>query len=87
MTTERLKRPRDPMGEPNSAMAAGGELVLAILLLTACTMGQTVYLKNANGDTAECGVPYISYDNPAAIRKKIRDCVSDYQREGYDFSS
>lgn len=57
------------------------------VVLTACTSSETVYLKDPMGAMAQCG-PYSGGGigaAPAAVnREKLRDCVGDYQRQGYE---
>ena len=52
-----------------------------------CATSEVVYLKNTNGQTVRCG-PYAGYGSlPAQAEQanaKLRDCVSDYQRQGYE---
>jgi hypothetical protein len=57
------------------------------LALSACATSETVYLRNPAGQTAQCG-PYTDYGNiPSAnltTQIQLRDCVADYQRQGYE---
>jgi hypothetical protein len=57
------------------------------LTLAGCTTSETIHLRNSTGQVVQCG-PYTHYGNmPAAgaeNRAEIRDCVADFQRQGYD---
>lgn len=54
-----------------------------------CVTSESVVLRNSAGMTVRCG-PYtdFGYGNlPSAnitTQMKVRDCVSDYQRQGYE---
>ena len=61
-------------------------VVLVMLPLSGCITSETVYLKNANGQMAQCG-PFTTYGlilGPILNRDKINDCVADYHRQGYE---
>ena len=61
---------------------------LAVLIfgLVGCATSETVYMKNDTGETVKCG-PYTTGGNIAAAamtsHAKLRDCVMDYERQGY----
>lgn len=78
---------RDRRGTPSGQ---GGKMkhicaTILVLALCSCATSETVYLKNAGGQTVKCG-PYQGLGRNADIlnRAKVRDCVSDYQRAGYE---
>jgi len=60
---------------------------IACVVLCCCATSEVIYLKNANGQTVQCG-PYAGYGSlPAQAAQadaKLRGCVSDYQRQGYE---
>ena len=62
-------------------------ILLALPLVAGCAIGEKVLLKNTAGMTVQCG-PYTDFGNiPAAnetTAAKVRDCVTDYQRQGYE---
>ena len=61
--------------------------VLVVIGLVGCATSEIVHLKNATGKKVQCG-PYTDLGNvPMAnvtTQKKLRDCISDYQRQGYE---
>lgn len=62
-------------------------LFCAMPLLGGCATVESVYLKDAQGHTAQCG-PYtelvkIPMETEAA-EVKMRSCVSGYERQGYE---
>ena len=67
------------------------QMVLGILsgcaLLSGCVTVDPVYLKDANGRTAQCG-PYTELANipmeTEAAEVKMRTCVSGFERQGYE---
>ena len=63
------------------------KILLLAIFLYGCAMSETVYLQNAEGELVQCG-PYTNYGNiPNAVdstRTQLRDCVGDYQRQGYE---
>ena len=65
-------------------------VALAILPLAACASSETVYLKNATGQTVQCG-PYSGVGSlpaqAAQADEKLRGCIYDYQRQGYERTS
>lgn len=62
-------------------------LLCAAPLLAGCVTVDPVYLKDANGRTAQCG-PYTELANipmeTEAAEVKMRSCVSGYERQGYE---
>ncbi len=62
-------------------------IVLIVLGLVGCATSETVYLRNASSQTVKCG-PFTSSGNinaaTAASHIKLRDCITDYQRQGYE---
>ena len=61
--------------------------VLAVIALTGCTTSETVYLRNAAGQIAQCG-PYSEYGMAEGAQllsqERLQGCVEDYQRQGYE---
>jgi hypothetical protein len=62
--------------------------VLACLLLAGCGSLQTekVYLARTDGQRVTCG-PYdaqLGDQDGQAMQMRLRQCVSDYQRQGYE---
>lgn len=54
------------------------------LLLSACST-QPIYLANAAGQTAQCGpFPATDYINASAAPYREAQCISDFQRQGYE---
>lgn len=62
-------------------------LLCTCALAAGCVTVNPVYLKDANGHTAQCG-PYKELANipmeTEAAEVKMRKCVSGYERQGYD---
>lgn len=57
-------------------------LIFSVLVLAGCT--STIHMRHPDGRLAECGGTYaVGYHNFAA-RQGDRDCVADYQRQGYE---
>ena len=60
---------------------------LLALGLAGCVTSEKVYLKNADGHTVTCG-PYTAKgglpQQEMMAQPKLRDCVADYQRQGYE---
>jgi len=58
-----------------------------LVFVAGCASSETVYLANANGQKVQCG-PYRGYGSlPMQARQaqiSLRDCVDDYQRQGYN---
>lgn len=56
-------------------------------LLAGCITVDPVYLRDANGHTAQCG-PYTELANipmeTEGAEVKMRSCVSGYERQGYE---
>lgn len=53
-----------------------------VIFLTGCT--SAIKMRHLDGRVAECGGSYaVGYHNFAA-RQANRDCVSDYQRQGFE---
>lgn len=69
----------------------GIQWVLSIPLLLGAVMGcavsETVRLQNRQGDTVTCG-PFTTAGRigqaTVASHIKLRDCISDFQRQGYE---
>ena len=74
-----------------------GKFLFALAIVAAldgCATSGTVHLKNANGEMVQCGpltmiwattsTGYGTVSGPAMNTAQIRDCVSDYQRQGYE---
>lgn len=56
----------------------------AALLLSACSTNP-IYLSNAAGKTVQCGpFPATDYINAAAAPQREAQCISDFQRQGYE---
>jgi hypothetical protein len=62
-------------------------LLCAAGMLTGCVTADAVYLKDANGRTAQCG-PYTKLGNipmeDEATEMKMRSCISKLELQGYD---
>lgn len=62
-------------------------LLCACPVLAGCVTVDPVYLKDANGHTAQCG-PYTELANipmeTEGAEVKMRTCVSGYERQGYE---
>lgn len=61
-------------------------LALAALALAGCASTETVMLRNPVGQTVQCG-PYQGSSGAISrlvIQQQLRDCVTDYQRQGYE---
>lgn len=62
-------------------------LGLTVLGLVGCATSEIVHLRNATGDTVKCG-PFTTSGNAAIAaqvsHQKLRDCITDYQRQGYE---
>ncbi len=62
-------------------------IILTLVALAGCATSELVYLQNASGLKVQCG-PYTDYGNVSranmVAHKKLRDCISDYQRQGYE---
>ena len=62
-------------------------IILIMVGLAGCATSEIVHLQNAVGQGVQCG-PYTDYGNiPTAnltTQDKLRHCVSDYQRQGYE---
>jgi uncharacterized protein YceK len=54
----------------------------AALLLTGCS--STIKLQHPDGRRAECGGSYAYGIHSFASQARDRDCVQDYQRQGYE---
>jgi hypothetical protein len=60
-----------------------GLALSALLLLTGCT--STIHLRHPDGRTAECGGSYAMGIVPGlTAADRDRDCVRDYQRQGFE---
>lgn len=61
-------------------------LATICVALTGCA-SESVYLRNVAGTTVQCG-PYsgggIGPIANLAAEQRLRDCVADYQRQGYE---
>ena len=62
-------------------------ILLTLTVIIGCATSEIVYLRNNVGDLVQCG-PYTNYGNipnsVASSRIQLRDCISDYQRQGYE---
>ena len=62
-------------------------IILMAVFLAGCATSETVYLKNASNQMVKCG-PYTIYGIiPHAnltTQFQLRDCIADYQRQGYE---
>ena len=54
----------------------------ALVLLVGCS--STIKLQHPDGRRAECGSSYMYGIHSFAAQARDRDCVSDYQRQGYE---
>ncbi len=76
-------------GQPAMKRWATVGIVTALVVLSVarCTTSDPIYLKSANGKTVRCG-PYMDFGYLPATSKsteaKVWDCVSYYQRNGYE---
>jgi hypothetical protein len=57
-------------------------------LVAACNTSETIYLRHpTTAQTVQCG-PYSKVGNAAAVyavmAQQLRDCVADYQRQGFE---
>ena len=62
-------------------------LIGAAPVLGGCVSSDAVYLRDANGQTAQCG-PYTKLGNipmeDEATEMKVRSCVSKLELQGYE---
>ena len=62
-------------------------MILLAMGLAGCATSEIIYLKNQAGETVECG-PYTynmnSNTDAMLAQAKVRDCVDDYRRQGYE---
>jgi hypothetical protein len=62
-------------------------LIVAACALAGCATSETVRLRSASGMVAVCGPYTAAAIGPLADvsqQIKLRDCVSDYQRQGFE---
>jgi hypothetical protein len=63
-------------------------LLGALILIAGCgpSMSAPVKMRNPRtGETAICGSPYgATKEGPGPKYKLIRDCIEDYQRQGWE---
>lgn len=64
-------------------------IMVAAGLLAACTHSEVVHLRNMAGQTVQCGPYELStlggvQDAEFLAQSKVRDCVTDFQRQGYE---
>lgn len=55
-------------------------------ILTGCANSEAVHLQNAAGQMVTCG-PYAATfiaESRLTAQEQLRDCVSDFQRQGYE---
>lgn len=58
-------------------------LPLIFVMLSGCTVtSETVHLRNSGGMTVQCG-PYRGGNAPL-VTVALRNCVEDFQRQGYE---
>ena len=58
-----------------------------VILLAGCATSEAVYLQNSTGQTVQCGPYTVGGSIPQAnvrVQERLRDCVADYQRQGYE---
>lgn len=69
------------------SVTAGLATGLAVVSLCGCAASEPIYLKSANGKIVRCG-PYLDFGYlPAGSKSteaKVWDCVSSYERNGYE---
>jgi hypothetical protein len=60
-------------------------LVALLALLAGCASTTPVIMRHPDGRTAQCG-PYslVGIVNQIQARDRERDCIGDYQRQGYE---
>jgi hypothetical protein len=63
-------------------------LPLISVLVAGCASGGEVYLRSPMGQTVQCG-PFTSYGtvfepSRELQEQRLRDCIADYQRQGYE---
>ena len=64
-------------------------MILVAIALTGCATSEVVYLKNMGGQTVQCGPYELAgigglQQAAAQAQDRLRDCVTDYQRQGYN---
>jgi hypothetical protein len=68
-------------------ITAGLATGLAFISISGCAASEPIYLKSANGKIVHCG-PYLDFGYlPAGSKSteaKVWDCVSYYERNGYE---
>lgn len=61
--------------------------VFILVALVSCASSEAVILKNGTGQTVQCG-PYSGVGSlpaqAAQADEKLRGCIYDYQRQGYE---
>ena len=61
-------------------------LVVGLVVLSGCAeefTGRTVMLRNAMGQTATCGPYYRDSIGSNSMALRESQCISDFQRQGY----
>jgi hypothetical protein len=59
---------------------------LSALLLAACSTTPDIVLRNSTGQTARCEGFFVAsgWGRSQLLSKLQRECVADYQRQGYE---